>query len=96
MATSTCSQVHTIGALYFNPDALFNSWGSKQQTLPQENDLASSIKTTFNLPYNDTYVYHAIASVTLSQVQEAIDYGAAQGLHGWYFDEEGKPVRLPH
>ena len=96
MATFTHSQARTTGASYFNPDTLFDSWGSKPQTLPQENDLASSIKTTFNLPYNDKYVYHAIASVTLSQVQEAINHGAAQGLHGWYFDEEGKPVRLFH
>ena len=50
---------------------------------------------TFNLPEDDNYVYHAIASVTLAQVQVAIDHGAVSGLHAWYFDREGRPVTTP-
>lgn len=57
------------------------------------NDLRKAITTAFNLDENDHYVYHAIASVTLEQVQQVIDAGGANGLHKWYVDAEGKPVR---
>lgn len=56
------------------------------------NDLRSAILTTFSLLQNDSYIYHAIASVTLAQVQQAIEYGGKNGLHAWYIDEDGKPV----
>lgn len=86
----------TKGASHFEPDIIFDSWNKGQKYLPEDDDLRSSIIATFNLPYNDSYVYHAIASVTLSQVQEAINHGGKAGLHAWYMDDEGKPVRRSH
>ena len=61
--------------------------------MPENDDFKSSIISIFELPDNDSYVYHATASVTLSQVQAAIDYGGKAGLHAWYLDDEGKSVR---
>lgn len=82
----------------FDLEVIFENWGNGQKTLPEDNDLMSSIISTFNLLKTDDYVYHAMASVTLAQVQQAINHGAGSGLHAWYADEEGKPVRtvLPH
>ncbi len=34
----------------------------------------------------DTYVYHAMVSVTLAQTQHAVSLGGADGLHAWYRD----------
>jgi len=82
----------TIGASSFVPDGFLDSWTN--ESLPQNNDLRSSISQSFNLPENDNYVYHATASVTLSQVQNAINYGGANGMHAWYIDEEGKQVHI--
>ena len=61
------------------------------------NDFQQAIITAFNLPpggTKDDYVYHAIASVTLEQVQCVIEAGEKNGLHRWYVDEEGKSVCL--
>lgn len=86
------TQSWTKGASQFEPDALFDAWSKGQKSLPENDDLKSSIISTFNLPHNDSYVYHATASVTLSQVQEAINHGGQAGLHAWYPDEEGNPM----
>ncbi len=83
---------HTIGASSFDPDALFEAWGEGQKSLPVKDDFQFSISTTFNLPQNDNYVYHAIASVTLAQVQKAVEHGGKNGLHAWYIDGDGHPV----
>ena len=83
----------TTGSVSFDPDVLFQNWVNGQKTLPEQNDLRSSIIATFNLPTNDQFVYHAIASVNLDQVQEAINHGGEVGLHAWYFNEEGNTVR---
>ena len=83
----------TIGAADWNPDAFFEAW-EKLKPFPKDGDLQTSITTAFNLSTRDRYVYHAVASVTLSQVQEAINNGGANGLHAWYLDNEGKPVVL--
>lgn len=39
-------------------------------------------------------VYHAIASVMLTQIQDAIDHGTDEDgtFHAWYRDSEGKQV----
>ena len=75
------------------PDNLFDTWSKDRKSLPENDDFKSSIISTFKLPYNDSYVYRATASVTLSQVQQAINHGGKAGLHAWYLDDEGKPVR---
>ena len=85
----------TEGSARFNPDVLFEIWDSGQKTLPTENDLRSSIISTFGLAPNDNYVYHAIASVTLAQVQTAIHHGSESGMHAWYHDDMGHPVSRP-
>ena len=58
----------------------------------QKGDLRSAIIQAFNLSENDSYVYHAIASVTLSQVQAAVEAGSANGLCDWYVDRQGTSV----
>lgn len=92
--TSQRSSPRTTGASSFDPDALFKVWGDGQKFLPENNGIRSSILKTFNLAEIDSYVYHAIASVTLAQVQEAVDHGGEHGLHAWYLDGNGKPVYL--
>lgn len=88
----------TVGAAHFNPDILFMTWGDdrEKRNLPQHDDLRASIVATFDLPKSDKYVYHANTSVTLTQVQEAINHGREAGLHAWYRDEEGNPVLMPN
>ncbi len=83
----------TEGASQFDPDVLFDDWGNGRKLLPENHDLRSAIISIFSLSKNDSYVYHAIASVTLSQVQAAIGHGAGFGLHAWYLDNEGSPVK---
>ena len=82
----------TTGSVEFVPDKFFDSWGLSKP-IPNGLDMRSSITTAFNLSNNDQYVYHAIASVTLAQVQEAINNGGKHGLHAWYLDNEGNVVR---
>lgn len=60
--------------------------------MPENDGFKSSIISIFELPHNDSYVYHATASVTLSQVQEAINYGGKAGLHAWYLDDQETSV----
>lgn len=84
------SKARTIGAVGFDPDAFFDIWNKEQLVL--ENNFKSSFIKTFDLPQNDTYVYHAIASVTLDQVQQAVDHGGEALLHAWYRDLDGKSV----
>lgn len=91
--TLSQGRARTEGASHFEPDVIFDSWSKGRNHLPEDDDLRSSIISTFNLPHNDSYVYHAIASVTLSQVQQAVNHGGKAGLHAWYLDGEGKPVR---
>lgn len=85
------SRPHTVGAASFDPDAFFDAWSSNA-SLPQNNDFRTSIVNAFNLKFDDDYVYHATAAVTLAQVQTAINYGGQRELHAWYRDEEGRPV----
>ncbi|KAL8831465.1 MAG: hypothetical protein Q9170_005280 [Blastenia crenularia] len=93
--TKTLS-AQTTGSARFDPDAFFESWENESKSLlPQNNDLRSSIITSFNLAQSDNYVYHAVASVTLAQVQEATEHGGEHGLHAWYPDSTGKAPELP-
>lgn len=78
----------------FDPEEFLSSWNP--ELLPQDDDLRGSLTKAFNLPPKDSYVYRAIAEVTLDQVQHAIGFGGQHGLHGWYVDDEDKPVSQPH
>lgn len=84
---------YTVGSSTFDPDAFLARWNASTSP-PQNNDLRGCILTHFGIPATDNYVYHAVASVTLKQVQSAIEAGASHGLHTWYLDAEGAPVRL--
>lgn len=81
------------GAADFNADAFFTAWASSP--VIDNNNLESLIKERFGLKANDSYIYHAVASFTLAQVQRAIGYGGQKGLHAWYRDEAGKEVAPP-
>ncbi|KAG8529736.1 uncharacterized protein KY384_005217 [Bacidia gigantensis] len=71
---------YATGSKGFDPDDFLAQWPKKAQAL-SKHDFRSSIIDNFNLPHNDSYVYHAIASVTLSQVQEATNHGREANLH---------------
>jgi len=88
------SRPSTVGSASFDPDRFFERWASGDISAPKDNDLRSAIITAFDLKSDDDYVYHATASVTLAQVQAAINYGDRGGLLAWYTDAEGKPVRF--
>ncbi|KAI1401492.1 hypothetical protein F4819DRAFT_326682 [Hypoxylon fuscum] len=51
-----------------------------------KDNLQSAIAVSFSLPppRRDPYVYHAIVSVTLPEVQHVISLGGQNGLHAWY------------
>ncbi|OJD32165.1 transcription factor nrm1 whi5 [Diplodia corticola] len=84
----------TIGSRApFDPDEFLSSWSL--ELLPQDDDLRGSLTKAFNLPAKDSYVYRATAEVTLDQVQHAIGFGGQHGLHGWYVDDENKPIPPP-
>jgi hypothetical protein len=86
------SRPSTVGSLNFDPDIFFETWGKLDRSFPSNLNLQSAITAWFGLKEKGNYVYHAIASVTSSQVQQAIEYGGQAGLHAWYLDESGKPV----
>jgi hypothetical protein len=81
---------YTENSTHYNPEEFFRSWDPA--LVPQNNDLRSAINKAFSLEPVDDYVYHATASVTLAQVQVAIDHGNKNGLHAWYRDETGEQV----
>ena len=56
------------------------------------NDFRTAITRAFNLKEGDAYVYHAVASVTLAQVQRVIGHGGRNGLLAWYRDGDGVAV----
>jgi hypothetical protein len=82
---------HTTGSVAFDTDTFFEQWTSER--VPQDNNLQAAIIRNFNLKSTDDYVYHAIASVTLPQVQNAINHGASNGMHAWYLFDDAKQVR---
>lgn len=88
-------QARTVKSASFDPALFFDSWAaSSLELLPLDNDIQTSIIEAFRLKDSDDYVYHAIASVTLTQVQHAVSRGAGENgmLHAWYRDSEGKQV----
>lgn len=78
---------YCVGAPAFSPASRVQDSDARTQALNLlllENDFAAAIKAYFQLPQNDTYVYRAVANVTLPQVQHVVSLGAANGLHAWY------------
>lgn len=82
----------TEGTPNFHPDELLDQWSKGDFAAPVDDNFQAAIIKTFGLKPGDQYVYHATASVTLGQVQQAINYGSRGGLHAWYRDEQDKEV----
>ena len=84
------------GTRISNPRNYFSLDEQRRQSLESLmcGDLRSAMMKGFGLAANDSYVYHAIASVTLAQVQDAIEAGRANGLCDWYQDADGHQVCL--
>ena len=85
----------TVKSTSFDPAQFLDIWSQRSsQLLPRENDFRTSIIHAFGLKETDDYVYHAIASVTLAQVQHVISRGPGENgmLHAWYRDLNGKQV----
>lgn len=80
------SSASCVGSLSFNPSALTTDPELRTLTvaLLEHDDFAGAIRTAFGIPAKDAYVYHAITSVTLPQVQHVVSLGGANGLHAWY------------
>jgi hypothetical protein len=89
--------VSTVGSRSFDPSLLFEDQSllDKVHTHLNQNDLRAAIVAAFNLPEADDYIYHATASVTLAQVQNAVIAGPANGLHDWYIDLSANPTGHP-
>jgi hypothetical protein len=82
----------TQGSPSFDPDAFFEAWAQETLTPPYDNDFRKFIIKAFGLKPNDSFVYRAVAEVTLLQAQTYLEFGGQGGLHGWYLDGEGKEV----
>jgi hypothetical protein len=77
----------------FNPDELLQKWTDEELSpIHSGKQFAQCIREAFNIPKSDTYVYRAQAETTLDITQRAIAGKREYGLHGWYHDDEGKPV----
>ena len=83
---------YTTGAVQFDPDMFFNSWPARPSSLFEYDNFRHAVITSFELPHNDSFIYHATASVSLAQVQQAISHGGDAGLHAWYLNEQGELV----
>ncbi|KAI0540337.1 hypothetical protein GGR58DRAFT_141808 [Xylaria digitata] len=81
------SIVYCEGSPSWNPDSYLadTELHTRAEAHLANNDLKSAIMTSFSLRASDAYVYHAIVSVTLPQVQHVVSLGGAHGLHNWYY-----------
>ena len=79
----------TVGAKAFDPEALVQDEVKLKIALLylEKDDIGSAIINYFSLPGDDDYVYHAIASVKLAQVQQAVQQGHQFHLNDWYKDD---------
>lgn len=85
-----------VGAPSFDPNTRITDADARTQAvaLLEQNDFAGAVKSYFQLPAGDKYVYHAITSVTLPQVQHVVSLGGANGLHSWYASLEAPSAPL--
>lgn len=78
----------------FDPDALMSTWtDEKYNPLHNGKTFEECIRDAFNIPKPDNYVYRAQGETTLAITQRAIGGKRAHGMHNWYHDEAGQPVR---
>lgn len=87
----------TEGSSTFDAWRFLEDWDQKERfrdPVPKDNFQLAIVKDfKIDAHLKDTYTYHAIASVMLDEVQLAISKGGERGLHSWYLDDEGKPVK---
>ncbi|CAN8100771.1 unnamed protein product [Discula destructiva] len=85
-----------VGAPSFDPNTRITDADARTQALAllEQDDFTGAIKSYFQLPAGDKYVYHAITAVTLPQVQHVISLGGANGLHSWYTSLEAPSAPL--
>ena len=86
---------HCVGSPAFKPDDLIQDAERQKQAteLLAKDDLYGASKALLSLPEPDTYTYHAMTSVKLAEVQRIVAMGGVNGLHNWYRQEDGSPVR---
>ncbi|GAB7356766.1 hypothetical protein MBLNU459_g7662t1 [Dothideomycetes sp. NU459] len=85
----------TEGSATFDPDKFFAAWEKEEVTAPYDNDFRKFIIRAFGLKPTDTYVYTAVAEVSLLQAQTYLEFGGQGGLHGWYKDTDGNLLPPP-
>jgi hypothetical protein len=80
------SFTHCEGNPSFTPADIIQDIERQKQTLAylEKNDLLRAATCLFGLPEKDTYVYHAMTSVRLAEVQHIVGLGGVNGLHDWY------------
>lgn len=90
-----------VGAPAFDPTTRVQDPDARAQALgflSEKNDVAAAVRAYFQLPAHDTYLYRAVATVTLAQVQHVVSLGGVNGLHAWYAapdDENSSPLPPP-
>ncbi|KAI1140751.1 hypothetical protein F5Y05DRAFT_374739 [Hypoxylon sp. FL0543] len=69
----------------------------RAEALLASDNLQGAVVLSFSLPppSRDPYVYHAIVSVTLPEVQHVVSLGRQNGLHSWYFAPSSAPSPSP-
>lgn len=81
--------IYCEGAPSWNPTTYIadTTLHERAEALLASDNLQSAIAVSFSLPppRRDPYVYHAIVSVTLPEVQHVVSLGRQNGLHSWYF-----------
>jgi hypothetical protein len=86
---------HCVGSPAFKPDEAIEDIDRQKEAVDYllKNDLHNASRVLFQLPEPDSYTYHAITSVKLAQVQSVVNLGGTNGLHAWYRNDDGSPVR---
>ncbi|KAF2818429.1 hypothetical protein CC86DRAFT_364284 [Ophiobolus disseminans] len=81
----------------FNPGTFLQDWSEEKYSPTQSGKpFAQCIGEAFGIPPTDAYVYRAQAETTLHTTQKAIAGKRSYGLHGWYHDDDGKPIEPLH
>jgi hypothetical protein len=96
MASKGGARKGCVGSPAFDPDERVHDAAAREEALAhlQKEEFRDAISSWFRLPKADKYVYHAITSVLLAQVQDIVNRGGDNGLHDWYRDEAGEAVSL--
>ena len=83
-----------VGSPSFSPDEIIANQDKHQKAREHlaQNNLYEASRALLGFPAQDSYVYHATASVKLAEVQKVVNFGGVNGLHAWYRNEDGTPV----